>query len=519
MEITLSKLLLTIFLFTIIKCKSEGVFFPKRDNLYVLSDLTYEEALKEHQYFFISAYAEWCSTCQRIEAELHKVANYFEKNLDSPDIVFGIIYGTYNIAFMEKYNIPGYPSLILFSGETKIKDYYENLNAESIIPWIRKIIYPTIQPINDELTYSYLIKNTDFSKLISYYGNDKNTIQVLEKSALSHSKYTFCQVVNKDLFKIYNVNNNDIVLYKQYDELNHTIKIPINFEKIEKFIDKYSHRLLKSFNMKNGKKRFSKKINLLLFISKNINNMIQEKELDNKIENICKEIRDKIQCVKSIYNKKEIEKLKNSISQIQNQPQENPYLPNYQMGNYDEESEKGKFIIDLYNSLNIKDNNETEIFLIDLRDKITYAYNIKDKKKIIDFVNKWYDNKLINETKISLPTSIKNNVISTNINKFDKDVINNNFDVVVKFFAPWCGFCKKLAPIYQKLANFYSDKNKRIKFVEIDATVNEIPGIIIEGYPTIYLYKRNDKSHPILYHGEDTYGDISKFIDDEIKKK
>ena len=245
MEITLSKLLLTIFLFTIIKCKSEGVFFPKRDNLYVLSDLTYEEALKEHQYFFISAYAEWCSTCQRIEGELHKVADYFEKNSDSPDIVFGIIYGTYNINFMEKYNIQGYPSLILFSGEMKIKDYYENLNSESIIPWIRKIIYPTIQPINDELTYSYLIKNTDFSKLISYYGNDKKTIEVLEQSALSHNKYTFCRVLNKDLYKKYKVNNDDIVLYKQYDELNHTIKIPINFEKIEKFIDKYSHRIYK----------------------------------------------------------------------------------------------------------------------------------------------------------------------------------------------------------------------------------------------------------------------------------
>ena len=518
MEITLSKLLLTIFLFTIIKCKSEGVFFPKRDNLYVLSDLTYEEALKEHQYFFISAYAEWCSTCQRIEAELHKVANYFEKNLDSPDIVFGIIYGTYNIAFMEKYNIPGYPSLILFSGETKIKDYYENLNAESIIPWIRKIIYPTIQPINDELTFSYLIKNTDFSKLISYYGNDKKTIEVLEQSALSHNKYTFCRVLNKDLYKKYKVNNDDIVLYKQYDELNHTIKIPINFEKIEKFIDKYSHRLLKNFNIQNGRKRFSKKINLLLFISKNTN-LIKEKELDKEREKICKEIRYKIQCVKSIYDKNEIERLKKSISQGKIQPKLNPYQPNYQTEDYDEEKQKISFILDLYNSLNLKDNNETEVFIIDLRDKINYAYNINDKTKIVDFVNKWYENKLINVTNITLPTSIKNNVISTNVNKFDKDVINNNFDIVVKFFAPWCGFCKKLSPIYQKLANFYSEKNKRLKFVEIDATVNEIPGIVIDAYPTIYLYKRNDKSHPILYNGDDTYGDISKFIDDNIKKK
>ncbi len=132
----------------------------------------------------------------------------------------------------------------------------------------------------------------------------------------------------------------------------------------------------------------------------------------------------------------------------------------------------------------------------------------------------WYENKLDNNTiKIKLPSSIKNNVIKTNADKFDRDVINNNFDVLVKFYAPWCGHCKRLAPIYDKLANFYSEKNKRIKFVEVDATTNEIPGFIIEGYPTIYLFKRNDKNHPVLYTGEDNYGDISKFIDEEIRKK
>ena len=337
---------------------------------------------------------------------------------------------------------------------------------------------------------------------------------------MSHPKYTFIKVLNKTLIKLVNAKENDIVLYKNFDDLNNTLNIPIDYEKTEKFIDKYSHKLFKPFNLKKGRKIFSKKRNLLLFMMKNRKEKNIEEEKER--ENICKELRDKVQCITTIYDEKEIER----YQKILNTPKrkEDPYnsYP-HQIIEEDqfENNQNMQFLIDLYTSLQIKNNTETEIFLFDFSNKISYAYNIENnEKKILTFMKNWYENKLDNKTiKIKLPSSIKNNVIKTNVDKFDRDVINNNFDVLVKFYAPWCGHCKRLAPIYDKLANFYSEKNKRIKFVEVDATTNEIPGFIIEGYPTIYLFKRNDKSHPVLYTGEDNYGDISKFIDEEIRKK
>lgn len=58
--------------------------------------------------------------------------------------------------------------------------------------------------------------------------------------------------------------------------------------------------------------------------------------------------------------------------------------------------------------------------------------------------------------------------------------------------APWCGHCKDLAPIWEQLAEKYADKEDII-IAKMDATVNEVESVSIEGFPTLKYFPAGGK--------------------------
>ena len=61
-------------------------------------------------------------------------------------------------------------------------------------------------------------------------------------------------------------------------------------------------------------------------------------------------------------------------------------------------------------------------------------------------------------------------VIEINDGNFEAEVLKSSLPVMVDFWAPWCGPCRMIAPITEKLANEYKG---RLKFCKLNVDENQ----------------------------------------------
>lgn len=94
---------------------------------------------------------------------------------------------------------------------------------------------------------------------------------------------------------------------------------------------------------------------------------------------------------------------------------------------------------------------------------------------------------------------------------FNDIVYDEDKDVLVEFYAPWCGHCKSLAPIYEELGQKLAG-NKHIVIAKMDSTANESADVSIKGFPTLKFFPKGSKKNPIDYDGERTLDGFMTFL-------
>ena len=83
-------------------------------------------------------------------------------------------------------------------------------------------------------------------------------------------------------------------------------------------------------------------------------------------------------------------------------------------------------------------------------------------------------------------------VIEVNDLNFESEVLKSTEPVLVDFSAEWCGPCKVLSPVVDKLAEEFAGKYKVAK-LDIDVSPNTATKYGIRGVPTVMVFAAGAK--------------------------
>lgn len=124
------------------------------------------------------------------------------------------------------------------------------------------------------------------------------------------------------------------------------------------------------------------------------------------------------------------------------------------------------------------------------------------------------------------------NIYELNPSNFDKVIHKSNYTSIVKFYAPWCGYCQKIKPVYRKLGKYLHEDGQyavNVAAVNCDNPSNRAlcSEYRISGFPTIMVFrppkysgkkpKTNQKHVAETYNGERSLKAITSHVASRVK--
>merc|ERR1711876_125658 len=427
----------------------------KEEGVLVLTNDNFQEAVDGNEFILVEFYAPWCGHCKALAPEYAKAAGILAEK-DSP-IKLGKLDATEESKTAEKFEVRGYPTLKFFKNG-KPMEYGGGRTAETIVSWVEKKTGPPAKSL----------ANADEAKAFLAVASNLDDL-------------AFGVTGDEAVCSEYGVSGEGVVMVKTFDDGKAVLTEGLTEEAVAKFVTSESFPLVIDFNHETAQKIFSGEVksHFLLFSS--------AKADDHE---------DKLSILRDMAKKNKGNMLFVTI-------------------NTDEEDHKR--ILEFFGIVDSELPTFRAIRLGEEMAKFKPEDDKFDAENVEKFVTDFLDGKLKQHLMSEeIPEDWDKEPVKVLVGKNFHDVaMNAEKDVLVEFYAPWCGHCKQLAPIWDKLGEKYKD-HETIVIAKVDSTANELEEVKVQGFPTIKLFKKGT-NEIVDYNGDRTVEGFSKFLDEPPK--
>lgn len=444
----------------------EGVLVLTKDN--------FKAAISDNEYVLVEFYAPWCGHCKALAPEYAKAAQQLAEK--ESKIKLAKIDATEQSELAEEYQVRGYPTIKFFRSGVPI-DYSGGRQAADIITWVTKKTGPPTRELNTVEEAEQFLKDNEIALIGFFKNQESDGAKAFISAASALDSFAFGTTNNDDVITKYEAKDGSVVLFKPFDEKRSVFEGEFNLENLKKFAEVESLPLLVEFNHDSASKIFGGAIksHLLFFVSKAAGHV---EEYVEPLKEVAKEYRENILFV--------------IISS-------------------DEEDH-----VRIFEFFGMNKDEVPSLRLIKLEeDMAKYKPESKDLSApaIREFLKKFMEGKLKQHLLAQeLPKDWDKQPVKVLVaGNFEEVALDKSKDVLVEFYAPWCGHCKQLAPIYEQLGEKYKD-NKSILITKMDATANELESIKISSFPTIKLFRKGDNK-VIDYTLDRTLDEFVRFLE------
>lgn len=443
--------------------------FKEDKKVLVLEKATFDLAVNKTKYLLVEFYAPWCGHCKALAPEFENAASEFQ---DDETIFLAKVDATVEPDLAERFEVRGYPTIKFFKDGVLSTDYAAGRTSAEIVTWLKKKTGPPAKTLTSVSDAKALIEKEDVVVLGFFQDLESADAQAFTKVASKIDDIPFAFTSNGDIFKEHGLEKDGIILFKKFDEGKNKFEGKISATAIETFVVANKLPLVIDFNQDSAQKIFGGDIknHLLLFVKKS--------ELTDTLTEAYKSVATEF---------------KGKVLFI----------------NIDIEDEDNMRILEFFG---LKEEECPSIRLIRLDDEMSkFKPETTDLSSaaIKKFVQSFLDGKLKQHVmSADLPSDWDANPVKILVgSNFNEVARNKDKSVFVEFYAPWCGHCKQLSPIWDELGEKYKD-HADIVIAKMDATANDLEDIKINSFPTLkYFPKGSDEV--IDYNGGRT---LEKFI-------